>query len=233
VKIFAILLLLSCAAMTQENKTPATFESSHAAKEAALTTDPSSTFWRSAPSIQMEDSIDGRPQPEYRTEVRSRWTEKYIYFLFICPYKQLYLKPNPDSSKETNELWNWNVAEVFLGADFNDIQRYKEFEVSPQNEWIDLDVNLHNPHHEEGWVWNSGFEHRTRVDARKHIWFAALRIPFDALESGSPKVGTTFRSNFYRTEGSPDQTSEILWQPTLSKTFHVPERFGLLRLLEK
>ena len=229
-KTFAILLLLSCAAMAQESKAPATFESRHAAKDVELTTDPGSTFWGVAPSIQMEASIDGQPQPEYRTEVRSQWTDKYIYFLFICPYKQLYLKPNPDRARETYELWNWNVAEVFLGSDFKDIQRYKEFEVSPQNEWIDLDVNLHNPRHEEGWVWNSGFQHRTRVDAQKHVWFAALRIPFSALNDAPPKIGMTFRSNFYRTEGSPDQPKEILWQPTMSKTFHVPERFGVLKL---
>jgi hypothetical protein len=232
-KIFAILLLLSCGAIAQENKTTATFESSYAATDVALSTQPDSDFWRSAPSIQMDASIDGRAQPEFRTEVRSRWTDRYIYFLFICPYQQLYLRPKPDSSHETNQLWNWNVAEVFLGSDFTDIQRYKEFEVSPQNEWIDLDVNLHNPHHEEGWVWNSGFQHAARVDAGKHVWVAALRIPFAALDKSRPKAGKTFRSNFYRTEGSTDHPKEILWQPTMKETFHVPERFGLLKLVAK
>lgn len=229
-KVFAIVLLLSCTALAQERKPAATFESSYAPNDVVLSTDVSSAFWRGAPSIQMEASVDGQLQPEYRTEVRSRWTDKYIYFLFICPYKELYVKPKPDSSIETNQLWNWNVAEVFLGSDFQDIRRYKEFEVSPQNEWIDLDVNLHNPHHEEGWVWNSRFQHATRVDTQKHIWFAVLRIPFSSLDNSRPKVGTTFRSNFYRTEGPPDRQKEILWQPTLSKTFHVPERFGLLKL---
>ena len=54
---------------------------------------------------------------------------------------------NPDSAFwrgdiETNELWNWDVAEVFIGSDFKNIRRYKEFEVSPQAEWVDLDINL-------------------------------------------------------------------------------------------
>ena len=74
----------------------------------------------------------------FRATVRTRWTEKNIYFLFVSPYDELHLKPNPTTQKETNELWNWDVAEVFIGSDFNDIQRYKEFEVSPQGEWVDL-----------------------------------------------------------------------------------------------
>src|SRR5690348_18091136 len=101
----------------------------------------------------------GHSLPEYRTEIRSRWTNDNIYFLFVCPYKQLYLKPKPDTAGETYELWNWNVAEVFIGSDFHDIKRYKEFELSPRNEWIDVDVDLHDAHHEEGWVWNSWFVH--------------------------------------------------------------------------
>jgi hypothetical protein len=39
------------------------------------------------------------------------------------------------------------------GADFSDIRRYREFEISPQGEWIDLAIDLHNPHNEEGWKW--------------------------------------------------------------------------------
>jgi len=33
-------------------------------------------------------------------------------------------EPNP--LQETNELWNWDVAEVFIGSDFTDI-KHKEF----------------------------------------------------------------------------------------------------------
>ena len=54
----------------------------------------------------------------YRTEVRTRWTKNNLYFLFVCPYEELHLKPAPNTQKETNELWNWDVAEVFVGSDF-------------------------------------------------------------------------------------------------------------------
>src|SRR5690348_18065495 len=42
----------------------------------------------------------GHSLPEYRTEIRSRWTNDNIYFLFVCPYKQLYLKPKPDTAQD-------------------------------------------------------------------------------------------------------------------------------------
>src|SRR5581483_997579 len=106
-----------------------------------LNTDSSSGFWRGAMSVRIERDRYGRRVPRYRTEVRTRWTRKNLYFLFICPYEELNLKPNPQTSTETNQLWNWDVAEVFAGADFKDIKRYREFEISPQGEWIDLDVN--------------------------------------------------------------------------------------------
>jgi len=195
-----------------------------------LDVNPASPFWRAAKPVYAESDKSGHPLPEYRTEIRSRWTKTDIYFLFICPYKNLYFKPLPDTEQETYELWNWNVAEVFIGSDFTDIKRYKEFELSPHNEWIDLDIDLKAPHHEDGWKWNSGFEHVTRIDEEKHVWYAEWRIPFKALDTRTVKAGNTFRVNFYRTEAGPHDPKEIMWQPVMSDSFHVPERFGLLRL---
>jgi hypothetical protein len=34
------------------------------------------------------------------------------------------------------------VAEVFIGADFTDIRHDKEFEISPQGEWVDFEIDL-------------------------------------------------------------------------------------------
>jgi hypothetical protein len=223
-----IVLLTAGMAAAQANKP--VFLSTYAEHDVSLSADPTSEFWRAARTVSMKVDMNGRPISDYRTEVRSRWTKDSIYFLFVCPFQQLYLKPDPDTSRETYELWNWNVAEVFIGTDFKNIRRYKEFEISPQGEWIDLDIDLAKPHHEEGWVWNSGFEHLARIDQSKKIWYAVVRIPFSALDIKTPANGTTFRVNLFRTEGGPDQVKEVLWQPTMSKTFHVPERFGLLKL---
>jgi hypothetical protein len=68
------------------------------------------------------------------------------------------------------ELFHAGFASRSGRSDFNDIKRYKEFEVSPPNEWVDPDINLSAPRHEDGWLWNSGFEHSARIDRSAHIW---------------------------------------------------------------
>ncbi len=210
-----------------------TIESAWAEKDATLDTNPASQFWRGARPVDMELDSHGKRVPKYRTEVRTRWTETNLYFLFVCPYQELSLKPNPDTKRETNALWNWDVAEVFLGSDFQDIKRYKEFELSPQGEWIDLDVDLHKPHHEDGWTWNSGFEVSARIDRRARIWYGAMRIPYSAIDHRPAAPGNALRMNLFRSQGPASHRQEITWQAPMSNTFHVPERFGLLMLVRK
>ena len=210
-----------------------TIESTHAKENAPLTLDPSSPFWKQAGSVWVEKDTFGNTVPNLRTEVRTRWTDDNLYILFICPYKQLSLKPNPDVHHETNQLWNWDVAEAFIGSDFKEIKHYKEFEVSPHGEWVDLDIDLSKPHHEEGWTWNSGFESLAKIDAQKQVWYAAMRIPFSKIDTRPPAVGNTLRINFFRSGGPRDQPYSLNWQPTMSKTFHVPEKFGLIKLVEE
>jgi hypothetical protein len=225
-----LMLLLSSSMAAAADQ--AVIESIHAAQDVSLDLDPTSPFWRASSPVYIENDTLGKVVPRYRTEVRTRWTKNNIYFLFVCPYQQLYLKPSPTPQQETNQLWNWDVAEVFIGSDFKDIRRYKEFEVSPQAEWIDLDIDLHKPHHEEGWTWNSGFEVKARIDPAAHIWYATMRIPFAAIDTRPPAPGNMMRINLFRSEGPPSHQQAVTWQAPMKNTFHVPERFGLIRLVE-
>lgn len=208
-------------------------ESTEAREYTAFTTDPAAPFWRAARPVYAEKGPRGQKVERYRTEIRSRWTKNNLYFLFICPYETLNLKPSPSTSTETFRLWDWDVAEVFVGSDFQNIRRYKEFEISPQGEWIDLDIDLANPHHEDGWTWNSGFDVSARIDSVSRVWYGAMRIPFSALDNRLPSVGNTYRINLFRSQGAPPNRTQVEWQPTMSTTFHVPERFGLLQLVKQ
>jgi hypothetical protein len=232
-KVLAGIISLFVFACGAAGESPAIAESIHAPHDVNLSTDPSSVFWRGAGWIYASVDEEGGAVTGLRTKILSRWTASNIYFLFISPYEHLFVKPNPDPQHETYQLWDWNVAEVFIGTDFQNIKRYKEFEVSPQNEWIDLDIDLHSQHHENGWKWNSGFEHAARMDEARHAWYVAMKIPFAALDVHAPMPGLKFRVNFYRTDGGGADSKEVMWQAVKSKTFHVPERFGLLRLSEK
>jgi len=206
-------------------------ESKRALREASKDTSPDSDFWRGLPAIFAERDPKGNLVPLHRTEIRSRWTEGNLYFLFTCPYEQLNLRRGPNTEAETNELWNWDVAEVFLGSDFSNIRRYKEFEMSPQGEWIDLDIDLDAPRHEDGWVWNSGFQVAARIDSAKKVWYGFMRIPYAAVDGRPAASGNTLRVNFFRSQGARPNRKSIVWQPTHRATFHVPEVFGSLKLV--
>ncbi len=223
-------LLLSSAIANAQSPHREPFRSVRATHDVELTLDSAAPFWAAADPVYMATDNDGNPLPAYKTEVRSRWTDKYLYLLFVCPYDELHLKPNPRTDIETYELWNWDVAELFIGADFQDIKLYKEFEISPQGEWIDLNVDLRLPHHEVGWTWNSGFNVAARIDPSKKIWYGAMRIPFSSIDRRKPVVGNIFRANLFRSQGPPERQLSLAWQPTMSRTFHVPDRFGTLEL---
>ena len=206
------------------------FESRKATADVPLTADPKSEFWRDVKGIAFETDFYGKPVPKHRTEVRSRWTNGNLYLLYSCDFDELTLRPNPSTTTETNELWNWDVAEAFLGPDFNDIKRYKEFQVSPQGEWVDLDIDRSNQKRGGGVNWNSGFEVKARVDKAAGKWYGEMKIPFKALDIAQPADGREIRAGMYRCAGSKEDRKYISWQRTEARSFHVPERFGILRL---
>jgi hypothetical protein len=207
-------------------------ESKKAARDVSADTNPNSDFWRGVPPVFAERNTSGEPLPAYRTEVRSRWTGGNLYILFISPYEELYLKPDPKTDVETNRLWEWDVAEAFIGSDFQHIRRYKEFEISPQAEWVDLDIDLDSPRHEDGWKWNSGFQAAARIDRATKTWYGFMRIPYASLDARPAAAGNTLRINFFRCQGPGPDRKLIVWQPTHRRTFHVPEAFGTIKLVE-
>ena len=197
-----------------------------------LTADPNAAPWKSIAGIFMEKGPKEESVPGHRTEVRSRWTKDNVYFLYVCPYQELHLHPNPSQTKETNQLWDWDVAEVFIGTNFQNVRRYKEFEMSPQGEWVDLDIDKSKPRIEDGWLWNSGFEVKARIDRDKKIWYGEMRIPIKSIDERPAAEGLEMRVNFYRCQGADPTRKYIAWQPTHAATFHVPEVFGRMRLAE-
>ncbi|HEY1744765.1 MAG TPA: carbohydrate-binding family 9-like protein [Granulicella sp.] len=222
-------LILACISMAYPNPShPETFKSVRAPHDAALDLNPQSPFWRDASPISFDGDTYGRPVKALRTEVRSRWTDSSLYLLYVCPYEDLNLKPAPQTKTDTNHLWEWDVAEIFIGSDFQNIRRYKEFELSPQGEWIDLDIDLDQPHRDDAWKWNSGYETAARIDPEKKIWYGAMRIPFAAIDPQPPHVGSRFRANLFRSQGKSHQL--LAWQSPMGESFHVPERFGILEL---
>jgi homoserine O-acetyltransferase len=205
-------------------------ESASATGDFELTLDPNSAEWSEAPRVNVFLDSLGNPIAGAPTEVRSRWTKDNLYLFYICPYNELSLKPNPDPKSETNHLWDWDVAEAFIGSDYDRIAHYWEFEVSPQGEWVDLDIDRDDAKAQQGIRWNSGFTVKSRIDAQAKIWYGAMRIPWRAIDTRPPEPGRELRLGLYRCAGKEPRRELYAWRPTGSMTFHAPKAFGTLRL---
>ena len=222
------LLSLVQAVATQQDAA-SVLESAHSARELPMAADPNAPDWVDAPRVFARVDKAGVPLAGPPTEIRSRWTAEHLYILYICPYAELNLKPDPSTSEETPRLWNWDVAEAFIGSDEEQIGRYKEFQVSPQGEWVDLDIDRGNSKGQQGMRWNSGYAVTARIDRDARVWYGMMRIPFRAIDSRAPEKGRTLRIGLFRISGS-DPRVHHTWRPTGGVTFHAPEAFGTLRL---
>jgi hypothetical protein len=225
--LFAVVAVLVLAAATSDPS--AVLESAYSPREIALDPDPASRDWVDAPRVQARVDRAGQPIPGPPTEIRSRWTSQFLYLLFICPYSELNLKPDPIATAETPKLWNWDVAEAFIGSDERRIGRYKEFQVSPQGEWVDLDIDRDDPKAQQGASWNSGYAVGARIDRDRRVWYGLMRIPFAAIAARPPEHGRELRVGLFRISGTEPRQRHT-WRPTGGTTFHNPEAFGTLRL---
>lgn len=198
-------------------------------KSVPMEANPTTEQWRQAPMVLAAQDRFGQPLPEARTEIRSLWTATDLYFLFSAKYESMYLRPVAQLDRETHGLWDFDVVEVFIGHDLNRPHLYKEFEVSPRGEWVDLDVDKSKPDIAD-WKWNSGFTFHTKVDEANKTWHCLMKIPFTSIAPAAPRAGQEFRLNLYRIEGGPDPRKYITWQAVHSPSFHTPAAFGRLRL---
>jgi hypothetical protein len=207
-----------------------TIRSFYSKSDFGLTADPDSKEWKSVKGVVAERGPRGDITLGHQTEIRSRWSDKNLYLLFICHFDQLYSKPNPSITTETPRLWDWDVAEVFVGSDFKDTKRYKEFQVSPHGEWVDLDIDRNPTPPTHNMQWDSGYQVAARIDEKNKVWYGEMRIPMDKIDARKPQAGQTLRINFFRFQGPPPDRKRIAWQPTNADNYHVPEAFGLLQM---
>jgi len=192
--------------------------------------------WAHAEWVTVDrDAFKPRTFPESATAIASLWTPRYIYFAYKCKYTTLNVYEGKDSSQDFWTLWDRDVVEVFLNPQPERTLHYYEFEVAPNNLWIDLEIDLDkNPMNDP--QWNSGFEHATQVDAKTHTWTCEMRIPVAGLKGvGTVEANAEWRLNLFRADGQGDDTRRrfLSWSPVQNKTdsFHAPWSFGVIRFV--
>ena len=198
--------------------------------------DLSKPAWKHAESVEFDHDASGKSHyPEISTRVASVWTEEYIYFAFWGRYDSLNVYEEEDPAVERWQLWDRDVVEVFLNPQPERVNHYYEFEVAPNNQWVDLEIDkTKEPFNDM--TWNSKFEHATRIDDNNHIWTTEMRIPISSMNVRAIHPGTTWRANFFRAagKGGDDHRKFLAWSIIPEgKTFHVPTRFGILLLVNE
>jgi alpha-galactosidase len=186
---------------------------------------PAPLSWEKAPAIRFNADWKGeRSDPQRETEVRVLWNRETLFLRFVAKYRELNVFPDARPDGWRDQLWDRDVAEAFLQPDDHDAWVYKEFEVSPNGYWIDLNLS-----HGEKEEMRSGLRRRVALDERAGVWTAELAIPMKSLTPAfDPKKG--WRANFYRVEGKAEPRFYAAWSPTMTPepNFHVPSAFGRL-----
>jgi hypothetical protein len=214
----------------------AAFSVAYVRSSPELNSDPQSTLWRNAKSAWItKDCTRTLDYPDLKTEIRGFWTASDLYLLFVCPYRSLNVFLPPQNDQPRRKLWDRDVVEIFLGDDWDNIRHYREFEIAPTGDWIDLAIDLDRRGQDRNW--RSGWKTTARIEEQAKIWYAACRIPLKSVSEKEVRPGTRWRANLYRIDGEgPDSQRRFLcWQPTCAANRdpnHVPENFGTLIFVE-
>src|SRR5437868_7140014 len=129
----------------------------------------------------------------------------------------------PDAAHSAPE-WQKAVPVTFQ-ADPSRQSYYKEFEVSPNGMWVDLDI------FPGGRVdLKSGMSRSVVLRKAQRSWSAELAIPMESL-TGNFDAKALWRANFFRVEGLKEPRRYLAWRPTHwpEPNFHVPSAFGRMR----
>ncbi len=186
---------------------------------------PTEAAWeRAHPVVFCSDWQGKNTDAQRATEVRLLWSPETLWVRFASRYRELYLYP--ESNQRLYRLWDRDVAEMFIQPPGDaGSHRYKEFEVSPNGNWLDLDVV-------SGRDTNLNCDVKTRATAlaRTKMWTAELAIPLKCLTANFDP-NSTWRVNFFRAEGKDPARFYSSWHATNTPApnFHVPEVFGELR----
>lgn len=193
-----------------------------------LDTNFAASHWQAAVVHPIHLNWRGEEAPsELKTSARVLWTLQEIIFGYECAYTELDMDEQFDVDEERHALWDRDVCEAFIRSPLElDYRIYKEFEVAPTGQWVDLLINRIDITHD--WQWKSGM--KTAAQVNEGSWRVAMAIPFSAFGL-TPQVGEAWDANLFRVSRLHGERQFLAYAPTFTDTpsYHVPERFVKLK----
>lgn len=194
---------------------------------------PLSAFpWERAALLGPFILADGSAATEQATTVRLAGDRQALYVRFDCADRDAW----GTCGRRNDPIYLEEAVEVFLAPGEDDPRRYCEIDVSPLG--VVFAACIDHPTGRRADLladtsWECrGLEWQVGATGAAQDWWAALAIPWAALETGPGRPARRWRANFYRIERPRDggKTELSCWSPTLTEPpdFHRPARFGRL-----
>jgi alpha-galactosidase len=188
---------------------------------------PDPSAWEKALPIAFCSNWRGeRPDPMRETQVRLLWSNEYLFIRFHCRYRTMYVYE--DKLGRRDKLWLKDVAEVFIQPSAHDPRHYREFEISPNGDWLDLDID-----HGKRSILYWDLTTRVSIDPGSSVWTAELALQLGKMVRAFDP-NEIWRLNLFRIEGWGPDRFYSSWLPTHTPrpNFHVPECFGTLQFVK-
>ncbi len=190
--------------------------------------------WKSAQQTKITTYWSGETAPKDRQfEARLLWSDTALYVRFSASQSEpLVVSEKPDITKKIVGLWDRDVCEIFVAPDASQRNKYYEFEIAPNGEWIDLAIEIGASGKR-----NTDFEYRSEMTSAvrvgKNQVVMAIKVPFVSLGK-TPKTGDVWLGNLFRCVGKDPTRGYLAWQPTKTTkpNFHVPDKFAEFRFVK-
>ncbi len=183
--------------------------------------------WKAADEICVDTYWSGERAPAGRHfRARLLWSDTSLYVRFEANQAEpAIVSIPPNLTSKTLGLWDRDVCEIFVAPDAAEPQRYFEFEIAPNGEWIDLAVLQLPDRRETDWDYASGMV--SAVESGTDLVRIAVRIPWTAFPR-KPAGGDVWLGNMFRCVGTGPGRGYLAWSPTFTgkPNFHVPASFG-------
>jgi hypothetical protein len=199
-------------------------------EEQPVRADLGTEFWRAAQWEAISTQWNGEAvDPQWETFFAARWTGEFLYFGFHSQFQNLTMVDRPQIETRIHDLWDKeDVVEIFMAPDLRRLNCYKEFELSPSAQWIEIDLD--RDRNFKNFNWDGGMESRSAVNLVRRHWQAEFRVSLESLGMKGMAAGTRVALNAFRVELKSQLY--LAWNPTMTPKpdFHVPQRFGRMLL---